>query len=149
MGRPLATFPLRAGLTQVSGAQLPEPAPVSSNGELLAASRHRSESVASRAVAEGDGRAGERLRVETRPSSISGWRRKKSHALNLLSAIFWGPVRWPPVDIVLIDLATGRILKTWYEGGDDAAIMLSVLNEELAEMTYGEFLEKWKVAAPS
>ena len=100
-------------------------------------------------MAERDGRAGERLRVEARPSSISGWRRTRSYVLNLLAALISGPVSWPPVDIVLIDLPTGRILKTWYEGGDDASIMLSVLNEELAEMPYGEFLEKWDISSVS
>ncbi len=43
----------------------------------------------------------------------------------------------------MIDVPTGRTLRTWYEAGDAASVLLSVLNEELAEMPYGEFAEKW------
>ncbi len=53
------------------------------------------------------------------------------------------------IDVVVIDVTTGRTLKTWHEAGDDASVLLSVLNEELAEMPYGEFAEKWDLPAGS
>lgn len=104
-------------------------------------------------VVERDGRAGEWLRVEIRPSSLSARRRARSNLLHLLDQLFTGP-HWITrrADVVLVDVPTGRIVKTWHEGGkatvdgiDDVVILQSVLEEELAEMSYGEFVEKWDV----
>ncbi len=104
-------------------------------------------------MVERDGRAGEWLRVEIRPSSLSAGRRARSYLLHFLDQLFTGPHGITPrVDVVLVDVPTGRIVKTWHEGGkailedvDDVPILLSVLEEELAEMSYGEFVEKWEV----
>ena len=102
-------------------------------------------------MVERNGRAGEWLRVEIRPSSLSAGRRARSYLLHLLDQLFTGPHGITPrVDVVLVDMPTGRIVKTWHEGGkatvddvDDVSILRSVLEEELAEMSYGEFVEKW------
>lgn len=101
--------------------------------------------VGSRVVAERDGVAGKWLRVEAKPSTMSRRRRIISFVLHLLSEFVPVPVKWPPVDVVLIDMRTSRILKTWHEGGEDASILVSVLNEELADMPYGEFMDKWDI----
>jgi hypothetical protein len=89
-------------------------------------------------VAEGDGVAGERLRVEARPSTVSPVRRAGSYVVNLLAELFGlaAPFGWPRIDVVVIDVPTGRTLRTWHETGDDASALLSVLNEELAEMPH-------------
>jgi hypothetical protein len=102
---------------------------------------------------ERDGRAGKWLRVEIRPSSLSARRRARSYLLHFLDQLFTGPHGVTPrVDVVLVDVPTGHIVKTWHEGGkatvddvDDVPILLSVLQEELAEMSYREFVEKWDV----
>ncbi len=89
--------------------------------------------------------AGERLRVEARPSTVSPVRRAGSYVVNLLAELLGlaAPFGWPRIDVVVTDVPTGRTLKIWHEAGDAASVLLSVLNEELAEMTYGEFAEKW------
>ncbi len=105
--------------------------------------------VGSRVVAERDGLAGEWLRVEAKPSTMSHRRQIRSFVLNLLAEFVPVLVKWPPVDVVLIDMPTSRILKTWHEGGEDAFILVSVLNEELADMPYGEFVDKWDICSTS
>jgi hypothetical protein len=63
-------------------------------------------------VAEGDGVAGERLRVEARPSSVSPVRRAGSYVVNVLAELFGlaAPFGWPRTDVVVIDMLTGRTL---------------------------------------
>ncbi len=98
-------------------------------------------------MAEDDQVAGGRLRAETRASSLSAGKRARSFAGNLLGELvnLGAAGSWPPVDVVLIDVATGRTVKTWHEGGADASVLLSVLQEDLAKMPYGEFVEKWDI----
>ena len=107
--------------------------------------RPRRSRLESPAVAEGDGVAGERLRVEARPSTVSLVRRAGSYVVNVLAELFGlpAPFGWPRIDVVVIDVTTGRTLRIWHEAGDAASVLLSVLNEELAEMPFGEFAEKW------
>ncbi|MDQ4047761.1 MAG: hypothetical protein M3131_00020 [Actinomycetota bacterium] len=51
----------------------------------------------------------------------------------------------PPVDVVLADGSNGRALRVWHEGGEQAATLLSVLNEDLTALAVDDFLEKWDV----
>lgn len=95
--------------------------------------------------------AGERLRVEARPSTVSPVRRGGTYVVNVLAELFGlaAPFGWPRIDVVVIDVPTGRTLRTWHEAGDTASVLLSVLNEELGEMSYGEFAEKWDLPSGS
>ena len=90
--------------------------------------------------------AEDRLRVEARPSTVSGFKKVRSFAVNAVLAAFSGPVSWPPVDIVLIDEVSGETVRTWHEGGDAASLLTAVLNEDLAEMTLDDFAEKWDLS---
>ncbi len=96
-------------------------------------------------MADNDVLAGERLRVEARPTTLSVAKRVRSFFLNLLGAtVVLGDFgTWPPVDIVVVDRGTGRTLKTWHEGHDGGSVLLAQLEQELTDMTYGEFAEKW------
>ena len=87
--------------------------------------------------------AGDRLRVETRESSISMSKKVRAFVVNLVLAAVTGPSSWPPVDVVLIDKPTGRTVKTWHEGGEGASLLTTVMNEDLATMTLGDLVEKW------
>lgn len=73
-------------------------------------------------------------------------KRIRAYVLYFLSAFVPVPIKWPPVDVVLVDIPTGRALKTWHEGEEEASILLSVLNEELVEMPYHEFADKWDIS---
>ena len=57
----------------------------------------------------------------------------------------WRPASWPPVDIVVVDLSTGFVVKRWHEGGDEAAGLLRISNDDLITMPRDEFIEKWDV----
>lgn len=91
--------------------------------------------------------AAARLRVETRGSGISPARWMRSVVATLVSATLGHSDSWPPVDVVLVDTSDGRTLRVWQEGGDNAATLLSILNEDLSTMSLGLFLEKWDVPA--
>ena len=102
-------------------------------------------------MAEGEGRAGERLRVEARPIAGSLLRRAGSFLGTLVVELFElaSPFGRPRMDVVVIDVATGRTLKTWREREENAPALVAVLNEELAEMAYDEFAQKWDLPSGS
>ncbi len=94
-----------------------------------------------------ESRAGECFRVESRDSTVSPSRKVRSFLANLLLSALSGPTTWPPVDIVLVDLSTGFVVRRWHEGGEEAAGLLRVLNDDLITMPPEEFVEKWDVPA--
>jgi hypothetical protein len=51
------------------------------------------------------------------------------------------------VDVVLVDVSTGLVLRRWHEGGDEAAGLLSVLTDDLMALTPEQFIEKWDFPA--
>ena len=83
------------------------------------------------------------FRAESRPSSVSPWRKLRSFVGNLALTAFSGPVTWPPVDVVVVDRSTGLVVRRWHEGGDEAATLLGVLRDDLSTMAPGEFIDKW------
>ena len=87
------------------------------------------------------------FRAEPRHSTVSSWRKVRSFVGNLVSSAFFGPATWPPVDIVLVDLSTGLVVRRWHEGGGEAAELLRVLSDDLITMAPDEFIEKWDVLA--
>jgi hypothetical protein len=89
--------------------------------------------------------ASERLRVEIRRTTLSFGGKVRAFATSLLSG---GPtaVDWPPVDVVLLETATGQVVKRWHEHGNEAAVFISALDEDLDGMTLDDFFEKWGVA---
>lgn len=93
--------------------------------------------------------AAARLRADTRGSAISPGRWVRAVVTNLVAGATLGHSdSWPPIDVVLIDTSDGRTLRVWKEGGDNAATLLSILNEDLSTMALDDFLEKWDVPAP-
>ena len=93
-------------------------------------------------------RAEHLFRAEQRHSTVSSWRKVRSFAGNLVSSAFLvEPTSWPPVDIVLVDLSTGLVVRRWHEGGGAAAELLRVLSDDLITMAPDEFIEKWDVPA--
>jgi hypothetical protein len=85
--------------------------------------------------------------AEPRHSTVSSWRKVQSFVVNLVSSAYFGPATWPPVDIVLVDLSTGEVVRRWHEGGGEAAELLRVLSDDLLTMAPDEFIEKWDVTA--
>ena len=85
--------------------------------------------------------------AESRPSTVSPWRKMRSFLGNLMLSAFSGPASWPPVDIVLVDLSTGSVVRRWHEGGEEAARLLTLLSDDLATMRRDEFVQKWDVPA--
>ena len=90
-------------------------------------------------------RAEQVFRAESRHSTLSPWRKGRSLVVNLVLSVFSGPASWPPVDIVLEDLATGRVVRRWHEGGDEAVSLLGILRDDLVTMTPDAFMAKWDV----
>ena len=86
--------------------------------------------------------ASERLRTEIHRTTLSLGGKVRAFATSLLSG---GPaaIDWPPVDVVLLERATGQVVKRWHEHGNDAVVFMSALDEDLDGMTLDEFLEKW------
>ncbi len=64
-----------------------------------------------------ESRAGHFFRAQLRHSTYSPWRKVRSFLGNLVLSAFTGPGTWPPVDIVLVDLSTGLVVRRWQEGG--------------------------------
>ena len=91
--------------------------------------------------------AGQFFRAESRDSSVSPWRKVRSFLVNLVSSAFTGPATWPPVDIVLVDVSTGAVVRRWHEGGEDAAGLLNILRDDLSTMRADDFIQKWDVPA--
>jgi hypothetical protein len=89
--------------------------------------------------------AGQRFRVESRHSTLSPWRKVRSFLVNLVSCAFAGPATWPPVDIVLVDLANSLVVRRWHEGGEQAAGLLGLLSDDLTTMRPDEFIDTWGV----
>ena len=89
--------------------------------------------------------ASERLRTEIHRTTLSLGGKVRAFATSLLSG---GPaaIDWPPVDVVLLERATGQVVKRWHEHGNDAVVFMSALDEDLDGMTLDEFLEKWGVS---
>ncbi len=84
------------------------------------------------------------LRVESRRPKISAGKWVRSLAGNLLAAVTVGSTpTWPPVDVIVVDVSTNRTLRVWHEGGEEAATLMSVLNEDLNSMRLEVFLEEW------
>ena len=102
-------------------------------------------------AAEGtpDTRADHLFRVESQPSTVSSLRKVRSFIANLVLSLFSGPATWPPVDVVLVELSTGVVVRRWHEGGEEAAGLLSVLSDDLATMAPDTFIEKWDVPPTS
>jgi hypothetical protein len=92
-----------------------------------------------------ESRAAHVFRAETRHSTVSTWRKLRSFVANLAASAFSGPVSWPPVDVVLVDIATGAVVRRWHEGGEEAAGLLRLLNDDLSAMGADEFIDKWDV----
>lgn len=90
-------------------------------------------------------RAGLFYRAESRHSTLSGWRKVRSFLSNVALSAFAGPATWPPVDIVLVDLSSGLVVRHWHEGGEEAAGLLRLLSDDLATLRPEEFIEKWDV----
>ena len=86
------------------------------------------------------------LRAEARPTSVPLGRRIRSLVTSLLAAATTGGSdSWPPVDVVVVESATGLTLRVWHEGGGEAARLLQALNDDLASMDVREFVDKWDV----
>jgi hypothetical protein len=82
--------------------------------------------------------------VESRRPKISAGKWVRSLAGNLLAAVTVGSTpTWPPVDVIVVDISTNRTLRVWHEGGEEAATLMSVLNEDLNSMRPEVFLEEW------
>ena len=95
-----------------------------------------------------ESRAGQFFSAESRHSTVSPWRKVRSFLGNLVSSAFTSAApSWPPVDIVLVDLSTGFVVKRWHEGGDAATALLGILSDDLTTMRRDEFIEKWDVPA--
>ena len=94
-----------------------------------------------------DSRAGQFFSADSRHSTVSPWRKVRSFLGNLMLSAFGGPASWPPVDIVLVDLSTGLVVKRWHEGGEEAAGLLRLLSDDLTTRPRDEFIEKWDVPA--
>jgi hypothetical protein len=94
-----------------------------------------------------EARAGQFFRVESQGSTISASRKVRSFLANLVSSAvqLTAPTTWPPVDIVLLELSTGLVVRRWHEGGEDAASLLMILNDDLITMRPEKFIEKWDV----
>lgn len=90
-------------------------------------------------------RAGEFFLVESRDSTVSPSQKIRTFLANLLLSALTGPTTWPPVDIVLVDLFTGFVVRRWHEGGEEAAGLLRILRDDLITMPAKEFIEKWDV----
>ncbi len=87
------------------------------------------------------------FRAESRHSTLSRLKKVRSFVRNLVLSALTGPSTWPPVDIVLVDLSTGLVVRRWHEGGEDAAGLLRLLSDDLATMAPDEFIEKWQLPA--
>jgi hypothetical protein len=87
------------------------------------------------------------FRAESQHSTVSLWRKVRSFIANLVSSSFSGPASWPPVDVVLVDLSTGLVVRRWHEGGEEAVGLLRVLSDDLTTMAPNDFIEKWDVPA--
>ena len=94
-----------------------------------------------------ESRAGQFFSAESRHSTVSPLRKVRSFLANLVLSAFSGPATWPPVDIVLVDLSTGSVVRRWHEGGEEAAALLRILSDDLTTMRPDEFIEKWDVPA--
>jgi len=95
----------------------------------------------------GETRAEDLFRAESRHSTVSSSRKIRSFVGNLVTSAFAGPATWPPVDIVLVEISTGLVVRRWHEGGEQAAALLALLNDDLITMAPEEFIEKWDVPA--
>ncbi len=74
--------------------------------------------------------ASERFRVESRKSTLSLGRKARAFVANLLAgALFENKLDWPPIDVVLLDAATGGVVKRWHEHGNRAAELMTALKE--------------------
>ncbi len=90
--------------------------------------------------------ASERFRVESRKTTLSLGRNARAFVANLLaSALIENTLDWPPMDVVLLDAATGGVVKRWHEYGNGAAELITTLKEDLDGMTVGDFAEKWDI----
>jgi len=90
--------------------------------------------------------ASARFRVESRRTTLSLGRKARTLVANLLAAGFTGlSLNWPPIDVVLLDTATGRVVKRWQEHGNGAAELMTTISEDLDGMTPDDFVEKWDV----
>ena len=90
-----------------------------------------------------DTRAEQCFRAESRHSTLSPWRKGGLFVSNLVSSVFTGSATWPPVDIVLVELSTGSVVRRWHEGGEEAAGLLRVLSDDLVTMAPDAFIDKW------
>jgi hypothetical protein len=90
--------------------------------------------------------ASERFQVESRRTTLSVGRKVRTLVANLLAGGFAGlTLNWPPIDVVLLDSATGGVVKRWQEHGNGAAALMATLNEDLAGMTLDDFVKKWDI----
>ncbi len=90
--------------------------------------------------------ASERFRVEDRRSTLSLGRKARAFVANFLAgALLGNSLDWPPIDVVLLDAATGGVVKRWHEHGNGAAELITTLKEDLDGMTVGDFTEKWDI----
>jgi hypothetical protein len=92
-----------------------------------------------------ESRAVQFFRAESRHTSVSSGRKIRSFLANLAASALSGPVTWPPVDIVLVDLSTGLVVRRWHEGGEEAAGLLRLLNDDLSALRADEFIDKWDI----
>ena len=93
-------------------------------------------------------RAGHFFRAESRHSTLPLLRKVRSLVGNLVLSALTGPTTWPPVDIVVVDLSSGLVVRRWHEGGEEAAALLRVLSDDLVTMAPDEFIEKWDLPVP-
>lgn len=94
-----------------------------------------------------EARAGHRFGAESRHSTASRWRWVRSFLGNVASSVIAGPATWPPVDIVVVELSTGSVVRRWHDGGEEAAGLLRGLNDDLLTLSPDEFIEKWDLPA--
>jgi hypothetical protein len=51
-------------------------------------------------------------------------------------------------DVVIIEIATGHVLKRWNERGSEAVVLLNVLRKDLERLSLASFTQEWSLDPP-